>query len=206
MTTELVTTNYDAFGVVAQSLGGEGKPILRFNKGDWLVGAEADEVDIGTRLAVNIMQAEWGWIFWHDKKPEDRRMVAVATGTPIPSRSDLGHLDKDIWPRDAEGRPQDPWQKTIEIPCRELEDEQRELTIAGSSKGFEGAVKKLFKQFAEEGRINPGKVPIVELGTDRYKHPTYGQVKTPVLTIVEWADPDDLVETKAAKPKKKSTF
>lgn len=201
MANELATTSYDAFGVVAHALSGEGKPILRFNKGDWVVGAEAEEVDAGTRMACNIMESEWGWIYWHDKKPEDRRMVPVASGQQIPGRGDLGRDDKALWPTDSDNRPQDPWQKNIEIPCRELDGDMRELTLAGSSKGFEGACRKLFKQFSEEGRTNPGKVPMVELGVDRYKHPTYGMVKVPTMTIVEWADPDDLAE---AKPKAKS--
>ena len=204
-------TGYDqntanAFGAAASALSGDSKPILKCKKGDWLFGQEDEDVSLGSRVALNVMEAEWGWLYWHDKRPEERRMLKVASGQAISARSDLGKDDKAMWPTGDDGKPQDPWQKTIEIPGREIDGERREFNLSGSSAGFEGAVKKLFKQFAEESRSNPGKVPIVELGNDKYKHKVYDWVKVPVLSIVEWADKDKLdagdVATPAAVTKK----
>lgn len=207
---ETAVTNYNpnAFAAAASALAGDTKPILKCKKGDWYLGQDDEDVAIGTRVALNIVESEWGWLHWHDKKPDERRMVRVAAGTPIEKRSDLGSQDQDMWPTGDDGKPQDPWQKTIEIPGREIDGERREFNMSGSSAGFEGAVKKLFKQYAEESVANAGKVPIVELGRDKYKHRVYDIVKVPALTIVDWADPEKLEagEVKPAKAKASTKF
>lgn len=206
---DLVTVNENAlanFGAAASALSGDQKPLLRFVKGDWYLGQDKDEIPLGAKFALNMPAVEWGWIFWHDEKPEERRMVTVASGQPIAARSNLGHEDKELWRRDNEGNPQDPWQKTIEIPARELASEKREVVIAGSSKGWEGCCKALFKAFGEGMRANPGRVPVVELAVGKYDHKKYGITKVPVLNIVAWQTAEELEAAVAAPaPKKAST-
>lgn len=212
--------SFAAFQAMADSMQGEGKPILKFNKGRWLLGQDDEILPSDTEIPANIMEAETGWIFWRDGKPEERRMVRIASGRRPEMRADLGHDDKDLWETDKEGKPVDPWAKVYEIPGRELDGDRREMTIAGGSKGFEKAAKKLFQQFTLQGKINKGKVPIVRLGSDTYKHPEYGLTDTPVLTIVRWIDPpvddEDAIEfsgelgeedrQEQAKPAKKARF
>jgi hypothetical protein len=190
--TQLATVNENAFLAAAASMaGGDQKPILKFSKGDWTVGQEDEDVPIGTRLAADIVNAEWGWIRWHDNKPVERRMVLVASGQQSPTRDALGHEDKDLWKVGSDGKPQDPWQRTIEIPVRELDGEKREFLLAGSSNGFQGGCKALFAAFGKGMRENAGKVPVIELGMSKYKHKNseYGVIKTPEMAIVEWFDP-----------------
>jgi hypothetical protein len=87
---ELTTVNdnaFSAFEAAASALsGGESKQVLKFDKGDWYLGQDKDEVPKGTKLAANIMEAEWGWVRWRDGKPAERRMVRVASGTPAATR------------------------------------------------------------------------------------------------------------------------
>lgn len=197
-----------AFGSAASALAGGGKPFLSCKKGDWYFGQEDKEIPAGARVAINMMEAEWGWLHWKDKEVVGRKMLTVASGNPIADRGELGDDDKDLWPRDDQNNPQDPWQKTIEIPGRFIDGDKEEFVVAGSSKGFEGACKALFKAFGEHARANPGKVPVVELGVSKYNHKKYGITKVPVLDLVDWADPAALEagaepETKA---KKKATF
>jgi hypothetical protein len=205
---DLVTVNETAiaaFGAAASALGGDSKPFIRFDKGDWYTGQDNQELPHGTKLAVDMMHAEWGWIRWKDQKPVDRRMVTIASGQPPAARDTLGGLDEALWDVDASGKRRDPWQRTIELPVREVSGDKRELLIAGSSKGFEGACKRLFKTFGEQMRLNGGKVPIVELRSDKYQHAQYGMVKVPDLPLVEWKTAAEL-ESKAEKPKAVTKF
>lgn len=195
-----------AFGSAAAALSGAGKPFLAFKKGDWYFGQDQKEIAAGTRVAVNLMEAEWGWLCWKDEKVQDRKMVLVASGQGIASRNDLGDHDQDLWAVDEKGNPQDPWQKTIEIPGRFIDGEKDEFMMAGASKGWEGACKALFKQFGENAAANAGKVAIVEIGGGKYNHKVYGITKVPVLTLVDWADPETLEAAEPAKAKKKASF
>ena len=187
---ELATLDSNPFALAAAALsGGDQKPILKFIKGDWLVGQDNEELPLGTKLAADMMNAEWGWFRWKDQKPVDRRMVTVSSGQPVPSRDQLGHDDRQLWDIDANGKPRDPWQRTIEIPVREISGEKREFILSGSSKGFEGGCKALFKAFDKGRRANAGKTPVIELRSDKYSHPTYGIVKTPAMPLVGVVQP-----------------
>jgi hypothetical protein len=193
---------FAAFQAAAATLsGGDQRPLLRFQKGDWYLGQDNEEIPNGTRLAANIIEAEWGWVRWQDSKPVERKMVRVATGVSPAGRDTLGHNDKELWDRDSEGRPRDPWQFMIDIPAREIGGAKREITFSGGSKGWEGCCKALFSDFGEGMRINPGKTPIVELGTDKYTHKVYGVTKVPALKLVEWKSEGDLDAAAPAKGK-----
>lgn len=181
--------SFAAFQAAADSMQGEGKPILKFNKGRWLLGQDDEILEPNTEIAVNVMEAETGWIFWRDGKPEERLFVRIASGRKPEMRSSLGHDDQALWETDKEGKPVDPWARVWEIPAREIDGDQREVTIAGGSKGFEKAAKKLFNQFGQEGKLNQGKVAVVQLGAGTYKHPTWGLTDEPYLTITRWIDP-----------------
>jgi len=187
----------------AQLSGGDQKPILKFEKGDWYAGQEKREVPNGTRLAADIVHAEWGWVRWDDGKPQERRMVPIASGQPTAARDSLGYNDKELWDDDNTGKPRDPWQFMIEIPVRELTGARTEMVMSGGSKGWEGCCKALFAAFGEQMRSNAGKVPIIQLGGDRYQHKDYGIVKTPKVELVEWKAETEL-ETVA--PAKKGKF
>src|SRR3954466_3762471 len=123
MTTDIATYNdvLSAFAAAAEELSTGVKPILKFQKGDWLLGQDAEELKAGTRLAVAMLEAERGWVRWRDGKPVERRMARIAGRAPIPQRYELGHDDESLWDRDGDDRPRDPWQFMIEFPARELD-------------------------------------------------------------------------------------
>lgn len=180
---------YEAFAAAAASMaGGESKPILRFEKGDWYAGQDKEELPLGTKLAADMLHAEWGWVRWQDGKPSERKMVLIASGQQPASRSSLGEMDQGIWPVDPTSHfAKDPWAKTIEIPVREVAGKKREFILAGGSKGHEGACKELFGAFGTGMRENAGKVPVIELRAGKYDHPKWGKVMVPSMPIVEWA-------------------
>ena len=177
-----------AFENAASTLSGGQLPILKFQKGGWYLGQNNDEIPLGTQLAVNMMQAEWGWVKWKDQKPVERRMVLIASGAQPANREELGANDKELWDLDDRGDPRDPWQKMIELPVRELKGEMRELVLSGGSRGHEGACKTLLSEFGKGMRQNAGKTPIIELRGDKYVHPKFGITHVPLMPLVAWLD------------------
>ena len=205
MTTNIAACDdvLSAFAAVAEELSTGAKPILKFQKGDWLLGQDGEELKPGTRLAVDMMNAERGWVRWRDGKPVERKMVRIAARVPVPARYELGHDDESLWDKDGDDRPRDPWQAMIEFPARELDGERREVVISGGSRGWEGCCKALLAEFAQGARQNTGKVPVVELGSDSYQHRTYGRVKVPALPIVAWMAEEELINGASGNGQKK---
>jgi hypothetical protein len=204
--------NYDnafaAFQAAATAMAGDSKPLLKFQKGDWYVGQDNEEIPLGAAVAVDMFHAEWGWIRWSNNKPAERRMVLIASGQPIVPRDTLGYNDEGMWDRDDEGKPRDPWRKTVEIPTREVNGAKREFLMAGSGVGFEGGMKALLKAFGEQMRTNAGKIAIIELRADKYTHPKYGIVKVPSMPLVGWKTAAELEGTTNGngKPKAATKF
>lgn len=199
--TSLATVGNNPWLVAASALsGGDTKPIVKFEKGDWLLGQEKEDVPGGTLVAVNMGGIEWGWVRWDNGKPTDRRMGAINAGYRPEGRQTLGDNEPSMWARDDDGKPRDPWQQMIEIPVRELAGERRELLLSGGSRGWEGCCKALFASYGEG--LKQGKAaltPIVKLGGSHYDHKKYGRVKVPILELVEWRDPVELLTSPPAK-------
>jgi hypothetical protein len=68
--------------------------LLKFSKGDYLVGEDNDEVEEGTQYVANMDELMVGWIRWADGKPEDQIMGRVSEGYQPPKRNTLGDDDK----------------------------------------------------------------------------------------------------------------
>src|SRR3972149_12054648 len=77
--------------------------LLKFSKGDYLVGEAGSEVKVGTKYAANMDQLMVGWIKWVDTKPEQQIMGRVVEGDQPPKRKDLGDHDENLWEVDAQG-------------------------------------------------------------------------------------------------------
>src|SRR6476660_671614 len=101
----------DPFEVYADSIrpGYIVGKLLKFSKGDYLLGESAEPVDRGTIVIAAIDQLLAGWIRWENGKPVEHRMVLVASGQQPLRREDLGYLDQSKWERDNDGKPRDPW-------------------------------------------------------------------------------------------------
>lgn len=60
--------------------------LLKFSKGDYLYGAENDELPMGSKLIANMDQLLRGWIKWQENKPVEQVMGLVSEGFKIPKR------------------------------------------------------------------------------------------------------------------------
>jgi hypothetical protein len=169
-------TNYaDAFA--PQFIIGE---MLRFSKGDWLVGD--DIVAIATTFTVAVDELMAGWIKWLDSKPVEHLMVRVIDGIPPKSRGQLGDHDTAQWEMDATGKEKkDPWQFTNYLPM--MNDKGELYTFTTSSRGGIGAIAKLVRQYAKHRKRHPDVFPLVALNVDSYQHKKreLGRIKFPVF-------------------------
>jgi hypothetical protein len=173
---------------------------LKFSKGDWLFGRNADEMDRGTRLVANVLELKVGWQRWEGGKPTDSNMGRVMDAFIPPVRASLGDNDKDLWERDEQtGQPRDPWQLTNTLILKaELGDDL--YTFSTSSKGGIGAIGKLAGEFGKHMRARPNELPVVALEVDSYAHPNkaLGRIKTPVFKLVGWTDKSAFEDALAA--------
>jgi len=182
-----VQDGYDPFAAYGQEAA-SGGAFLKFSKGEWLLGQNDDEVTLGRKLVANMEDMSVGWIRWADGKPAERRLGLLAQGFRPERRDELGYMDQELWDIDeASGKPKDPWNFTNEIPMADPETGEQ-MTFSASSKGGIGAIGNLCKAYGKERGARIGFVPVIELGRDSYKHPTYGKTYVPVVTIVDWME------------------
>lgn len=177
---------YDPYAAYGQEAASSGA-FLKFSKGEWLLGQNDEEVELGRRLVGNMAELSIGWIRWADGKPAERRLGLLGQGFKPEARDALGFTDQTTWETDKEGKPIDPWNFTNELPMADPETGEQ-MTLSVSSKGGIGAMGNLCKAYGKEYRSRDGQVPIIELGRDSYKHPEYGKTYVPVLTIVGWME------------------
>jgi hypothetical protein len=178
-------------------------------QGDWLYGAEKEELPVGTRLIANMDQLAWGWVRWEDSKPVEQAMGLVGEAFKPAKREELGFDDKEQWECDEKtGEPRDPWQFTYYLAARQIGDDKKPMTgkdglytFATSSRGGDDAIKELCASYGKWMAIKPEHFPIVRLAVDKYKHknPKYGIIKKPVFEFNpklknNWASKTDFGE------------
>lgn len=165
--------------------------LLKFSKGDYLMGEDNEEVEEGTQLVANMDELMVGWIRWQDSKPTDQIMGRVAEGYQPQRRNELGDNDKAQWEIDEQGRERDPWQfSNYLIMKRPGESGDGALfTFTTSSRGGLNAIGELCKTYGKEMRQRPDEFPIVALDVGSYQHSNkaYGRIKFPIFKVVGWA-------------------
>ncbi|HEU4762907.1 MAG TPA: hypothetical protein VFS74_11350 [Gemmatimonadales bacterium] len=192
---------YDPYAAYGESASRGTGTLLKFAKGHWTAGKDAEAVAAGTKFYANMQGLKIGWQRWEDGKPSDSVMFAVTSDQKPPLRSSLGDQDKDLWELDKEGRPRDPWQFTNELPLVSMDGE--ELVFSASSKGGINAIGELCIAYSKGRKMKPpGAVPVIEIGTSSYKHSdkTYGLIYTPTLKLVDWIEGDVLPQAATDEP------
>jgi len=188
---KLPTLNGDDPYLAAASRALSESNFLKFQKGVYVYGVDDEELPIGTLLVPNMPEAKAGWLKWQSGEVVDEKMAPFSAGG-YAYREDLGDLDRDAWAVDDDGRPTDPWSETFTLPFKDPAMGQ-EFTFTTSSVGGRRAVGKLVQAWRYGLSRGESGLPIVEIGTDSYKHRKYGKVDFPTLTIKRWADEADLM-------------
>ena len=147
--------------------------LLKFNKGDYVVGRDGDECP-ETEMVALMLGLMCGWIRWEDNYPVEHRMGLLLEGYVPPARATLGYLDETQWEQQDSGKPRDPWQQT---------------TTDG---GRRRAIGPLCAEYGKHMREHPDELPIIGLEQDSYMHPdrSIGRVKYPLFPVKKWVKAD----------------
>ncbi len=187
---------YNPYASYGESAAQNSSPFLKFAKGDWTLGQSEEPVKDGSQFVANMAGLKVGWQRWENNAPAETIMTLVETGEAPPKRSELGFLDKADWEIDEKsGAARDPWQFTNQLPMTSTAT--GDVMFTTSSRGGINAIGALCKDYGKEYRQRPGEAPVIEIGTESYKHTTYGKVYTPKLRLVGWVDEADLLKSPA---------
>jgi hypothetical protein len=167
--------------------------LLRFSKGDFIIGEAGETLPENTEFVVLLDEALCGWVKWEEGKPIEHRMGRIADGYVPPPRSALGDVDRAAWEESADGRARDPWAFTNYVVMKREPDGEL-FTFAATSKGSLNAVGDLCRQYARHARKHPDHYPVVKLFTGTYEHKVkaYGKIAFPIFTVVSWAQKEEL--------------
>jgi len=172
--------------------------LLKFSKGDYLVGEEGKVLKTGTKFTANLDELLVGWIKWQGGKPVEHRMVRVADGIAAAARTDLGDANTANWEKDKDGEAKDPWQFSNYLPL--LDAEGKLYTFTTSSRGGLGAIGELARRYGRHRRHNPDVHPVITLDVDSYQHKNkeFGRIKFPQFTAAGYEQKARFSEAMAA--------
>jgi hypothetical protein len=172
-----VSSLSSALRVAAQSAApAGGTVILKMDRtGHWVFGADQDEVEPGSKWAVNPYSFVHGFIAWGDGQVLGEKMAAMTEPLPEVEAAPPGA---------SKG-----WEMQIgfSLKCLSGEDAGMEARYTATSVGGKRSVQELALAVAEQADKDSSKiVAVVTLGKDHYQHKSYGRIYTPVFDVVEW--------------------
>jgi hypothetical protein len=172
-----VSSLSSALRVAAQSAApAGGTVILKMDRtGHWVFGADQDEVEPGSKWAVNPYSFVHGYIAWGDGQVLGEKMAAMTEPLPEVEAAPPGA---------SKG-----WEMQIgfSLKCISGEDAGMEARYTATSVGGKRSVQELALAVAEQADKDSSKiVAVVTLGKDHYQHKSYGRIYTPVFDVVEW--------------------
>ena len=172
-----VSSLSSALRVAAQSAApAGGTVILKMDRtGHWVFGADQDEVEPGSKWAVNPYSFVHGYIAWGDGQVLGEKMAAMTEPLPEVEAAPPGA---------SKG-----WEMQIgfSLKCISGEDAGMEARYTATSVGGKRSVQELALAVAEQADKDSTKiVAVVTLGKDHYQHKSYGRIYTPVFDVVEW--------------------
>jgi hypothetical protein len=172
-----VSSLSSALRVAAQSAApAGGTVILKMDRtGHWVFGADQDEVEPGSKWAVNPYSFVHGFIAWGDGQVLGEKMAPMTEPLPEVEAAPPGA---------SKG-----WEMQIgfSLKCLSGEDAGMEARYTATSVGGKRSVQELALAVAEQADKDSSKiVAVVTLGKDHYQHKSYGRIYTPVFDVVEW--------------------
>jgi hypothetical protein len=174
--------------------------LLKFSKGDYLVGKDNELFNDDPKLVAVVPQLLHGWVRWETAKPAEQIMGLLAEGFSPPPRDKLGHDDEAEWECGEDGRARDPWQLTIYLPMVSVDAENVYTFSTSSDGGRRLGVKPLCLAYGKRMRTNPDELPVVQLHQDSYPHKikAYGRIKHPLFPVEDWVKADAYIAAVAA--------
>ena len=182
-------TEIENISTAAREDGGFEK-LLKFNKGDFLIGDE--KIPLGAEFIAHVPAWMKTWIKFLDGKPVDnsRKVYRVALGEQPPEREELDDWPQnENWPDGIDGEPSDPWVFQNLLPLENLENSEV-IIFASPSSGGKIAIGNLSTAYTRRAKKKPDcGLPIVKLATATFPSKKYGKVLRPDFEIVGWDEP-----------------
>jgi len=172
-----VSSLSSALRVAAQSAApAGGTVILKMDRtGHWVFGADQDEVEPGSKWAVNPYSFVHGFIAWGDGQVLGEKMAPMTEPLPEVEAAPPGA---------SKG-----WEMQIgfSLKCLSGEDADMEARYTATSVGGKRSVQELALAVAEQADKDQSKiVPVITLQKSHYSHKAYGRIFTPVFDVQEW--------------------
>lgn len=181
----------DPFATAGEDMAGTNGTYLKFNgnSGEFTYGQEAEELALGTKLAVNMNNFRRGWICWVDSEVVDEVLVRVVEGKP-PAENQLA----DHGPYVKNDDRNDGWSEQAAVDFRDIET-GKEFIFKHSSASALRALGTLLKDYGKDYKNHPGEVPVVVLDTSSFtpKNKKWGKKYSPIFRIVEWVSEEELM-------------
>jgi hypothetical protein len=163
--------------------------LLKFTKGEYLVGPDNVVLPVGTKVVAAMDTVAIGWERWWEGRVTASHMGLLVEGFIPPERRELGDHDSSCWEVDSDGSARDPWQFTNSVVFLppELGDV---FTFTTTSTGGINAVADLCKAHDRGIRRQPRCYPVVSLESDSYQHKikARGRIKIPRFRPVRYVD------------------
>lgn len=154
---------------------------LKFVKGEWLYGREAEELEESDVLAVNPASFAIGWQGWEDGSPINGPVVPMSKASELPSESSL-----DPIPKDDKGK--NGWDTFMGVQLKLVEDDSQ-LLYNTSTRGGKDFMTDLMNEWAVGMQAHPSApYPLITLGVDSYMSKDFGKILIPTFKIVGWAN------------------
>lgn len=190
----------DPFDIFADAVAPENivGELLRFSKGDFFAGRDADVVPAGSKFTANLDLLLAGFVKWRNNRPVAHALVRVADGEPLPRRQDLGDDDRDEWEIGLDGKARDPWQEVNYLPL--MDEDGNLFTFVVSGKAPIREAGALSRAYARHRKTRPHEFPRVTLNVGSYPHRdrSIGRVKFAEINIIGWTTKTEFVKALAA--------
>ena len=162
-----------------------GQQYLRMGKdGTFVFGKDDNVVASGTEAIINIMSLQHGYTAWTNKQPgQGKNELRGEIMRPI--STELPHVSALEQYTDAE------WKDQVQADLKFLDGKHKgtQVTYKGSSRGALSAMREVIDAAADAlDRDDEYCFPVVSVGSDSYKHTTYGKTFVPKFGIIGWAN------------------
>ena len=170
-----------------------GMPFLRMGTdGEWVFGQDDNVVKFGTEAVINPLSIKHGYTCWTirrqgEGKNENLGEEMFSLSANVPAAHELvQHTDPKT------GKPC-PWRDQLSMDIKFMDGKHKgvQTLYKTSSAGGRNACRAIMDAILERLDEDTEFVcPIVSIGSDSYKHKSYGKTYVPKLEIVGWTDLD----------------
>ena len=157
-----------------------GKPFFKLKKsGVFVFGAKDEEMQKGSRWAVNCASLQRGWVCWGKGSAQGTLLGQVMASINAPQL-----------PRPAPVNGHDyEEQFGFEMVCLNGDDAGQPVLYKSNSYGYKQAYDQLLADIRARWSVDQTSYwPIITLRAEPYDHKQYGEIFNPIFTVVAWAD------------------